>query len=194
LAQDDTGSACTPRGYPALRVRRSDRRRRDDSCRGRSPTLARAGMGVGVTCFEEGLGGHFSARMGSPVGLGGSLALIGSVVVFSACGQSARIASKGGWASCTFSAQSGLKIQNFEVRGGETCLHAGKLIEGVEQGFEGGCGATCRVLRFTCHEHPGGLTHYPPGQGTGSYFAYSDVRCVRDTKHARWRLYVAVPG
>jgi hypothetical protein len=131
--------------------------------------------------------------MGSLARLGGSLALIAFVLVSSACGDSARIASKGGWTSCTFSSQPGyrLKIRNFEVRGGETCLHAGKLVEGVEQGFEGGCGATCRVLRFTCHEHPGGLTHYPPGQGTGSYYAYSDAQCVRDAKHARWRLYVA---
>jgi hypothetical protein len=34
------------------------------------------------------------------------------------------------------------------------------------------------------------LTHYPTGQGTGSYYAYSDALCVRDTKHARWRIYV----
>jgi hypothetical protein len=83
----------------------------------------------------------------------------------------------------------GLDVRKFEVRGGEICLHASKLISGVEQGFEGGCGASCHVLRFTCQEHPGGLRHYPPGQGTGSYYTYSDAQCTRDAKHARWRVY-----
>jgi hypothetical protein len=143
-----------------------------------------------VMCFEGEQ--HYSASMGFLAALGGSLPLVTSVLVSSGCGNSAHTASNGAWASCTFSDPSGygLKVRNFEVRGGETCLHASKLIEGVEQGFEGGCGASCHVLRFTCHEHPGGLTHYPTGQGTGSYYAYSDALCVRDTKHARWRIYV----
>jgi len=142
-------------------------------------------------CFEE---ERATLRpMGFRAALGGSVALVASVLVTSGCGNSARTASGSAWTSCTFSNPSGygLDVRNFEVRGGETCLHASKLINRVEQGFEGGCGASCHVLRFTCHEHPGGLTHYPTGQGTGSYYAYSDAQCARDAKHARWRVYVS---
>ena len=145
---------------------------------------------VGVMCFE---GERATLRpMAFRAAFGGSLVLVASVLVTSGCANSARTASRTAWTSCTFSNPSshGLDVRNFEVRGGETCLHASKLINGVEQGFEGGCGASCHVLRFTCHEHPGGLTHYPTGQGTGSYYAYSDAQCARDAKHTRWRVYV----
>jgi len=142
-------------------------------------------------CFE---GERATLRpMAFRAAFGGSLVLVASVLVTSGCANSARTASRTAWTSCTFSNPSshGLDVRNFEVRGGETCLHASKLINGVEQGFEGGCGASCHVLRFTCHEHPGGLTHYPTGQGTGSYYAYSDAQCARDAKHTRWRVYVS---
>ena len=93
--------------------------------------------------------------------------------------------------ACTFGKQSGLDVRRFAVRGGETCVHARKLVVGVAQGFEGGCGASCRVLGFTCHERPGTLAHYPPGQGTGTYYVYSRIHCSRDTLQARWRVYVS---
>jgi hypothetical protein len=158
---------------------------------GRSSDIRDAGASRGDVL--RGRAGY-SASMGLRAALGGPHALVvASVLVTSGCGNGARTASRSAWTSCTFSNPSGygLDVRNFEVRGGETCLHASKLINGVEQGFEGGCGASCHVLRFTCHEHPGGLTHYPTGQGTGSYYAYSDAQCARDAKHARWRVYVS---
>jgi hypothetical protein len=82
--------------------------------------------------------------MGLRAALGGALVLVASVLVTSGCGNGARTASRSAWTSCTFSNPSGywLDVRNFEVRGGETCLQASKLINGVEQGFGSGCGAS----------------------------------------------------
>ncbi len=92
--------------------------------------------------------------------------------------------------SCRFRSpsESHLDIRNFKVSGGETCRHASRLVDGVDEGIEGGCRPPgCHVLGFACVERSGGLTFTRSGGGY-SYYRYSDAHCARGSMRASWRI------